>query len=171
MKKFRLFRFSFLLSSLIIAGNCLADNFIAVSKDGKVYDEASAKYVTLNQDNDEVNVIPGMVFKTTEHAPGWYLVEYSPGLRAYIPDQIVANSFVSPKPGTYKISNNPSQTLSITQSGDNWNATLGAQSYTGSRFEDVVVFNDSDQKIAFSLVDLGNGPIVISYDNDVTKFF
>lgn len=148
-----------------------ADDYIAVAKNGNVYDEANAKYITLNQNNDEVSVVPGMVFKTNEHKPGWYQVEYSPGLHAFIPEQIVATNFNPIKGGSYKISNNPSQTLNISGNGDEWTATIGGQTYKGSKFEQIVIFEDNEGDVAFSLVDIGSGPIVITYDNAVTKFF
>lgn len=169
--KFNKITLAFLLLFLLLPFTGRAENYIAVAKEGKVYDEANAKYVTLNQKNEEVNVIPGMVFKTTEHVPGWYLVEYSPGLHAFIPDQIVATNFNSPQSGNFKIVNNPSQTLTVSGSGTDWEAQSGNSSFTGNRTEDIVVFKDMAGNQAFSLIDLGNGPIVVSYDNALTKFF
>ena len=148
-----------------------AGDYVAVAKDGNVYDEANAKYITLNQNNDEVSVIPGMVFETFQHTPGWYKVEYSPGLHAFIPEQIVATNFVEPKAGTYDIKNNPGKKLTVDGSGSNWNATANGKSYKGTRAEDILIFVDESNNTAFSLVDLGNGPVAITYDNAVTKFF
>ena len=157
---------------LSISGiSCMADDYVVVAKSGKVYDDPSPKYVTLNQLNEDVNVIPGMVFKTYEHTPGWYMVEYSPGLRAYIPEQIVASSFNSPKSGDYKVQNNPSQSASVQNSGNDWSMNISGKSYDGKLQENVVIFFDESGNIAYSLVDLGQGGIVITYNNDVTKFF
>lgn len=148
-----------------------ADDYIAVAKKGNVYDEPNAKYITLNQNNDEISVIPGMVFKTNEHQPGWYQVEYSPGLHAFIPEQIVATNFNPIKAGSYKIANNSSQTLNISANSDEWTATIGTKTYKGSQIEQIVIFNDNEGNVAFSLVDVGSGPVVITYDNAMTKFF
>ena len=164
-----------IIFSVIAIGMCSAllnaENYIAVAKDGKVYDEASAKYVTLNQNNDEVSVIPGMVFETSEHTPGWYKIEYSPGLHAFIPDQIVATNFIELKPGNYSIKNNPGKILNIEGSNDNWTATVDGNSYKGVKWEDILVFLDQNNKVAYSLVDVGDGPVAITYDNSITKFF
>lgn len=154
-----------------IAVSALSDTYIAVAKNGNVYDEANAKYITLNQNNDEVSVIPGMVFKTSEHQPGWFLVEYSPGLRAYLPEQLVTTNFNPVKEGSYKIVNNPSNTLVITGNGDDWSATVGNKTYKGTKYEDIIIFVDADNNVIYSLVDVGSGPIAITYDNAVTKFF
>ena len=148
-----------------------AQNYVVVAKDGNVYDEANAKYITLNQNNDEVAVIPGMVFASSEHTPGWYKIEYSPGLHAFIPEQIVASNFAEIKPGSYTIVNNPTQKLDVEGSGENWTAKTDNASYKGIKFEDILIFVDPNNNPAYSLVDLGNGPTAITYDNSVTKFF
>ena len=151
--------------------SCSAQDYIAIAKDGNVYDEANAKYITLNQYNDEVSVIPGLVFATSEHTPGWYKVEYSPGLHAFIPEQITASSLSEVNPGTYTITNNGSQTITVVKNGDDWSATVDGANYKGKKEEDILVFVDNNNNVAFSLTDLGNGPIAITYDNSVTKFF
>lgn len=156
---------------LISSASVFADNYVAVGKDGKVFDDASPKYVTLNANNDEVNVTPGMVFKTKEHTPGWYLIEYSPGLHGYLPEQVVAGSINSPVPGNYEVKNNPGQTLNVKNADDNWSATVSGQDLKGKREGNIVVFLNESGNPAFSLVDLGQGGIVINYDNSVTKFF
>ena len=148
-----------------------ASDYIAIGKDGNVYDEASAKYITVNQNNDNVSVVPGMVFPTTEHSTGWYKIEYSPGLHAFIPEQIVAASFNTPQPGTYDIINNPGQKLTVTADGDNWTASSNGKSYKGIKNENILVFFDNMNNQAFSLVDIGNGPVAVTYDNNVTHFF
>ena len=149
----------------------MAADYVSVAKEGKVYDEANAKYITLNQNNDEVSVIPGMVFATSEHTPGWYKVEYSPGLHAFIPEQIVATSFTPIQAGTYEIKNNPGQKMTVNGNGNDWSATVAGKNYKGTKSQDVLVFMDDNNNVAFSLVDLGNGPIAISYENSLTKFF
>lgn len=167
MKKFLL---ALIFGSLSLV-NINATDFIAVGKDGKVYDEANAKYVTLNQNNDDVNVVSGMVFATTEHTPGWYKVEYSPGLHAFIPEQIVTGDLRQVQPGTFEIKNNPAQKLNVQGSGENWSANIDGKNYKGTLYGDILVFVNENNKVAYSLVDLGNGPIAITYDNSVTNFF
>lgn len=171
MKKQNIKIFSAILFCLIGISNLSAQNYVAITREGNVYDEASAKYITLNQNNDEVAVIPGMVFPTSEHTPGWYMVEYSPGLHAFIPDQIVASNFQEIKPGSYTIKNNANKQLKAEGSGDNWTATVDGTTFKGVKWEDILVFVDANNNIAYSLVDLGEGPIAITYDNKVTKFF
>lgn len=168
MKNIRLILLSILLSITAFAN---ADNYVAIGKEGKVFDEPNAKYVTLNQKNEEVNVIPGMVFKTFEKTPGWNMIEYSPGLRAYISEQIVNNNVVAPQPGTYTVKNNPSQKVTVENSGSQWTAKVGDKALNGTAKDNIVVFLDANNVSAFSLVDFGQGGIVISYDNNITKFF
>ena len=163
--------FSLLFLSLFAYLTLNAADYIAISKAGNVYDEATTKYVTVNQNNEDVSVIPGMVFLTTEHTPGWYKVEYSPGLHAFIPDQITASSFKPIKAGTYDIKNQPGKKLSVQGDDNSWTATVEGKTYKGKAAEDIIVFMDDNNKLAFSLVDLGNGPVAITYDNSVTKFF
>lgn len=161
----------FLILLVSGTGVSIAQNYIAVAKNGNVYDEANAKYITVNQNNEDVNVIPGMVFASSQHTPGWYKVEYSPGLHAFIPEQIVATNFTSVSPGSYDIKNNPGQKLKVEGNDDNWTGTINGNSYKGIKFEDILIFVDNNNNQVFSLVDLGNGPIAVTYDNSVTNFF
>ena len=166
--------FKYLFASavcLICISGVSAQDYVAIAKDGNVYDDANAKYITVNQNNDDVAVIPGMVFETSQHTPGWYKVEYSPGLHAFIPDQIVSSNFNAVKPGTYDIKNNPGHKLTAQADGDNWSANVEGKNFKGIKNQDIIVFMDDNNKIAFSLVDIGDGPIAITYDNSVTKFF
>ena len=148
-----------------------ADDFIAVGKEGNVFDQPNGKYITENQAGDEVSLIPGMVFKTSEHQPGWYKVEYSPGLHAYLPEQIVAASFNKPQPGKYNLKNNPAQTITIQNNGDKWTAEIDGKEYAGNLNENILIFIEEGGNIVFSLVDLGDDGIAITYDNNVTNFF
>lgn len=149
----------------------LANDYVAVAKEGNVYDEANAKYITLNQNNEDVTLIPGMVFETSQRTPGWYKIEYSPGLHGFIPEQIAASTFKPIVAGNYEVSNNPGQSINISQAGNDWNAEADGKSYKGQLFEDILIFRDNSNNIMFTLVDIGNGPIVITYDNKITKFF
>ena len=158
--------------SIITTLSVFSQDYIAIGKPGSAYDDASTKYITVNQDNENVNVIPGMVFVTSQHLPGWYKIEYSPGLHAFIPEQIVAINYNVPKPGTYAIKNNPGQSITINNDNGNWAASLNGKTYAGStKDNNIIIFVDDSNNKAFSLVDLGDGGIVINYDNAVTKFF
>lgn len=167
MKKIIFVLFLALVSSL----GAMSQTYVAIGKAGKVYDEASIKYVTLNQNNEEVNVIPGMVFKQADKSPGWAKIEYSPGLHAFIPEQLIASQTVAPAPGSYKVTNNPSQILTVEQNGKEWKGSTSGKSYNGKQFDNIVVFFDDSNNPAFSLADIGTGGIVITYDNAITKFF
>lgn len=160
-----------MLAAALAALSAFADDYIAVGREGKVFDDPSPKYVTLNEKNEEVTVIPGMVFKTNEHKPGWYMIEYSPGLHAYLSETVVSNNTVAPKAGTYDVRNNPGHKLAVENSAGNWTAAADGKSYAGSQNGNIVVFTDASGNSAYSLVDFGDGPIVICYDNSVTRFF
>lgn len=159
------------MACLLSAGTVWAADYVAVAKDGKVFDDPSPKYVTLNEKNQEVNVAPGMVFKTTEHTPGWYLIEYSPGLHAYLSETVATNNFNPPTAGSYDIKNNPGHKLTVQNNNGNWSASADGKTYEGSLNGDILIFSDQNGYPAFSLVDLGQGPIAICYDNSVTHFF
>lgn len=159
------------MSLLSLASMVYAEDYIVVAKSGNVYDEPKAKYITVNQENEDVSVIPGMVFKTSQHTPGWYKVEYSPGLHAFIPDQIAASGLKPLKPGTYELKNNPGHKLIVEGEGSDWKGSVDGKTYKGIYYQDILVLEDDNNKIAYSIVDLGEGPIAITYDNSVTKFF
>ncbi|MDE6298382.1 MAG: hypothetical protein K2M10_01865 [Muribaculaceae bacterium] len=149
-----------------------ADTFVAVDRPAKVFDSPNAKgYVTLNTKNVEVEAKPGMVFSSSENSNGWYLVEYSPGLRGYISAQTVATPVKLPSAGSYKVANRPASTIKVENDGDAWKGTIDGTIYNGKAFDKIVVLFDADNKPAYSVVDLGQGPIVMSYDNNVTGFF
>ena len=161
-----------LLSALAISLSAFAEEYIIVGKDAKVFDEPNAKgYVTLNRNNEEVILTPGMIFKTLDKAKGWYIIEYSPGLRGYLSEQCKVSIAKAPTPGTYTVTNYPSQKMNVTASENEWTASIGDNQYKGKTYGKVVVFLDNNGKIAYSLVDLGDGTIAISYDNAVTNFF
>ena len=152
----------------------LADNYyVAVDKNGKVYDDAASKYVTLNERNNEVTIIPGMVFKALDRKPGVVMIEYSPGLRAFIDEKITSPGSQVPSPGTYPVVNNKALQLTAEKVGDGkWTARVGNASYEGIlQDNNIIVFYDNSHNAAYSLVDFGSGPIAISYDNNVTHFF
>ena len=154
-----------------VSTSLYAQTYVVVGKNGKVFDEANTKYVTLNQNNEEVTVIPGMVFKSTEQTPGWAKIEYSPGLHAFVPENILTSELSTPVAGNFQVKNNSSQQLQAIQDGDRWKATVDGKSYSGKAFGNIVVFFDNSNNPAYSLVSPGGETIVITYDNNVTNFF
>lgn len=165
-------RFSLIVSALALSLSALGEEYIIVGKDAKVFDEPNAKgYVTLNRKNEEVILTPGMIFKTLENSKGWYIIEYSPGLRGYLSEQCKVTTLNAPAPGVYAVANAPSQKIDISTNADSWSATVGDTRYNGKAVGKVIVFTDNKGKMAYSLVDIGDGPIAISYDNAVTNFF
>lgn len=152
--------------------SALADNYVVVNKAGKIFDAPDATgYVTLNSNNEEVLLCPGMVFKVLESAHGWHIVEYSPGLRGYLSEQVTATECTLPKPGNYSIHNIKGIQLKATKTDGVWGAQVGDKSFKGKEFGKVVVFFSANGHPAYSLVDFGKGCVVVCYDNDVTKFF
>ncbi len=161
-------------SFMAVAASCsaFAESYVVIGKEAKVFDAPNATgYVTLNTKNEEVVLQPGMVFKVNDSANGWYVIEYSPGLRGYLSEQAKAATTAAPKAGTYTVSNSPSRKLSVTGSSDKWSANIGGKQYSGKAFGDVVVFFNENGTPIYTLTDLGSGPIVMTYDNSVTKFF
>lgn len=162
----------FLLTLILgVSSLTFANDYVAIAKDGNVYDEASAKYITVNQNNEDVSVLPGMVFATSQHTPGWFKIEYSPGLHAFIPDQIIASEFKPITAGSYTITNNPNKKINVQGSDQNWTASVDGKNFKGINSDNILIFVDDNNKIEYSIVDLGSGPIAITYENSVTKFF
>lgn len=177
MKKKQIFgkrhiAFAICIASSLAFLSAIADTYIVVNKNAKVFDEPNATgYVTLNQKNEEVTVLPGMVFKSLENRQGWNKVEYSPGLHGYISDQVKQAKCSQPKAGTYKVGNKPADKLTVELKDNTWNASIGGKTFRGQSFDNIVIFFDEKKVPVYSLVDLGEGPIVMTYDNSVTGFF
>lgn len=148
-----------------------AENYVAVGKPGKIFDEANTKYVTVNKNNNELSVMPGMVFKSFEKSPGWEMIEYSPGLRAFIQENITTVNLQEPQAGSYEIKNAPGKKVNIEKNGDSWTASDGAAKFTGTKQGQIIIFPDDTKNPVYSLVNLGGEGIVITYDNAVTNFF
>lgn len=164
-----------IVSSVVVlaALGCRATTpYVTVMKPGKVFDEPNAKgYVSLNTRNEEVNLVPGMVFKVIEKGNGWDIVEYSPGLRGYVPSQIIGQPDVLPKGGTYKVANNPKETLTISTDGKGWKAISGTTILDGQIVGNAIIFSDKNGNQVYSLVELADGPVVMTYVGSVTGFF
>ena len=166
---------SLLSGALIFSASTLpaiADNFVVVNKQAKVFDMPNTTgYVTLNSKNEEVSLTPGMVFKSLESSNGWHVIEYSPGLRGYLSELMVSSKNKLPNAGVYKISNFQSRQLSASCENNVWKASVDGKNFTGKVFGNAIVFFAENGQPAYSLLDFGKGPVAFSYDNSITKFF
>lgn len=150
-----------------------ADDFVVVAKESKIFDGPSVKdYPTRNVAGEEILLKGGMVFKVESFDKGWYLIEYSPGLRAYLAATMVATDKLAiPSAGLFKVANVPGEVLNFTKDGDSFKASLKDKTFKGERAGNAIVFRDESGNIAFSLAVLNGVPYAWSYSNDATKFF
>lgn len=80
-----------LLMALMSSSVIMADDYVVIFKESKVFDEPNASgYVTKNQNDEEVTVKSGMAFKIVDKKTGWDMIEYSPGLRAMLMQNVAA---------------------------------------------------------------------------------
>lgn len=146
--------------------------YVTIMKPGKVFDEPNAKgYVTLNTKNEEVSLMPGMVFKVVEDGSGWKVIEYCPGLRGYVSEQVTGSPASLPVAGTYGVANNKKETLTVGTSGGGWTAASAKGNFKGIVSGNAVVFTDQAGNPVYSLVVLPEGTVAMSYDPGVTSFF
>lgn len=152
-----------------------AGNFIVISKDTKVFETPVAKdeCAALNNNDQPVIIKAGMAYKIAEKKAGWYVIEYSPGLRGMVMENVVASeaSLKAPVGGTYKVANNPSESVTITSGPSGWELKSGGNSFKGTQDGNVVVFTSSDSTHAYTVVNMTGTPVVYNYSNSVTKFF
>ena len=163
-----------LLMALMSSSIVMADDYVVIFKESKVFDEPNASgYVTKNQNDEEVTVKSGMAFKIVDKKTGWDMIEYSPGLRAMLMQNVAAAADVlkEPKAGDYTLANNNKEMVSVSYANGVW--TLGSKgiNYNGKIFGKVVIFFDKAGSQSFSLVNLDGKTIVYSYDNNLTHFF
>lgn len=155
-----------------ISFNMVADDYVVVGRNAKIFDSPNVKsYVTLNSKNQEVTLIPGMALKKLESNNGWHMVEYSPGLRGFLSVQSTANGLKIPESGSYPIRNIKNKQLKVSCKENIWKAETDNKIYKGKLFNNIVIFFNDKNQPAYSLVELEDGIIAISYDNAVTKFF
>lgn len=152
-----------------------AGNFIVISKDTKVFESPVAKdeCAALNNADQPVVLKAGMAYKIAEKKAGWYVIEYSPGLRGMVMENVIADdaSLKAPVAGTYKVANNPSESVTITSGPSGWELKSGGNSFKGTQDGNVVEFHSSDSAHAYTVVNLSGTPVVYNYNNSVTKFF
>lgn len=165
--------FTFLMA-LISSSIVIADDYVVIFKESKVFDEPDASgYVTKNQNDEEVTVKSGMAFKIVDKKTGWDMIEYSPGLRAMLMQNVAAAADVlkEPKAGDYALANNNKEMVSVSYADGVW--TLGAKgiNYNGKAFGKIIIFFDKAGSQSYSLVNMNGKSIVYSYDNNLTHFF
>jgi len=165
-----------LLFLMLITGfSALGMDLIVIDRDSKVYDTPSVKgYATTNRSGVEVRLSRGMVFPKSSSDGGWDMIEYTPGLKGYIlaSQEIHPRLLKEPKAGKYMIANNKSKSVEITGSGLAWViSTPDGKSIAGTRIDNILVFKNEFGNIAYSLVSLPSGPVVMDYDNRLTDFF
>lgn len=152
-----------------------ADDYVVIKYETKVFDEPVAKdeYASKNENDGFVNLFPGMAFKKTEKKTGWDVIEYSPGLRGMIMQNMEAgiSDLKAPGAGSYKVVNNPKENVSVSVKGDVWTLKSAAKTFSGRNIGNVVVFFDPDVNPAYTLVTMNGKTYVYNYSNALTKFF
>lgn len=152
-----------------------AEDMLIIGKDTKVFETTVAKdeYAAVNQNDEPVILRQGMTFGIKEKKAGWYVVEYSSGLRGMVMQNVVADDATvkSPVAGTYKVTNNPTETVTITNNGSTWNLTSGNKSFSGATSGKSVTFTNTDGNVVYTLVNISGKPMVYNYNNSVTRFF
>lgn len=152
----------------------MAENYMVVLKETKVFDEPNVNgYVTKNQNDQEVVLSAGMAFKIVETRQGWEMIEYSPGLRGMVMSSygVPAANLKKPAAGSFTVANQKGNTVDVALAEGAWTLTSDGKNYKGEEFGNVVIFFDADGNQAFSLTNVGGKPSVYSYSNDITKFF
>ena len=152
-----------------------AEDMLIIGKDTKVFETTVAKdeYAAVNQNDEPVILRQGMTFGIKEKKAGWYVVEYTSGLRGMVMQNVVADDATvkSPAAGTYKVTNNPTETVTITNNGSTWNLTSGNKSFSGATSGKSVTFINANGNVVYTLVNISGKPMVYNYNNSVTKFF
>ena len=163
-----------LLAGLSAMSCSYAEGFVTLVRDSEVFDSPNTKgYVTKNFDGDDVKLSIGMIVPVQENKNSWSLVEFSPGLRGYIMDSVIAGAsrLSAPKAGSYTVNNNQKEIVNISNVSGNWTLGYNGKNYTGKAIQGGVVFLNSDKQIAYSISVIDGKTYVYDYDNTVTHFF
>lgn len=163
------------LLTFLSAGIALGGNVVVIAKDSKVFETPIAKdeYAALNKDDVAVILKSGMAFPLLEQKGGWYVVEYTPGLRGMVMQNVIAADAIikTPAAGLYKVANNPNESVTVTNNGNSWNLKSGDKTFSGSQIDNTVIFCDSNGVQKYSLVNISGKPLVFNYDNSVTLYY
>ena len=152
-----------------------AQKVITIAKDTKVYEAPQARdeYAAQNSNGDNVILKEGMCFEVKEEKGGWYVIEYTNGLRGNVMQNTVVSpdAVKMPAAGKYTVNNSPSQSSTLSKVGDDWNLTIGSKNLKGKTSSNVILFQNEDGSLAYSLTMLNGKPYLFCYDNSVTHFF
>lgn len=152
-----------------------AQDYVIISTPTKVFEQPVAKddFAALNSKDIPVTLQPGMAYKITEAKGGWYVIEYSSGLRGMVMQNVIADTSTikTPAAGTYKVANNPSESVTVTNAGGNWILKSGSKEYQGKTDGKIVTFLQATGPAHYTLVNLNGKNLVFNYDNSVTGYF
>lgn len=155
--------------------NCVyAEGYATLVRDSEVFDSPNTKgYVTKNFDGDDVKLSVGMIVPVQESKNAWSLVEFSPGLRGYIMDSVIAKEArrSAPKAGSYNVTNNSKVIVNISNADGSWTLGYNGKNYSGKAVDGGVIFLNADKQIAYSLSVVDGKAYVYDYSNTVTHFF
>lgn len=158
-----------------IATATFAQNHIVIGVESKVFETPMAKdeYAATNEADEPVLLQPGMVFAVKEQKGGWYVIEYSPGLRGMVMQNVVADKskLKSPVAGSYKVFNQAGKNVNVVVTDGKWTLNAGGKNYTGQSDGASVIFADEAGNEAFSLTNIDGTPLLFTYDNNVTHYF
>ena len=114
-----------------------------------------------------------MCFEVKEEKGGWYVIEYTNGLRGNVMQNTVVSpdAVKMPTAGKYTVNNSPSQSSTLSKVGDDWSLTVGSKNLKGKTSSNVILFQNEDGSLAYSLTMLNGKPYLFCYDNSVTHFF
>ena len=160
----------FALSSFMADAKC-----IVIGADTKVFETPVAKdeYCAVNDSDQPVILRKGMAFKVLEEKAGWYVIEYSPGLRGMLMTNVIADvkSVSAPGTGVFTVSNNQKEKVSVAKSAKGFILNSADKNYNGDLEDNVIIFKNADGSNAYSVTVLNGKPMVFTYSNSVTKFF
>lgn len=162
-------------AAILLCSAAYADNYVVIGKETKVFETPVAKdeFAAVNSADKPVLLQLGMAFKIEEEKGGWYVVEYTPGLRGMVMLNVVADTSTlkTPAPGDYTVSNNPSEKVKVSSASGAWSLGSGSGNFSGTLCGNVVVFKDANGATKYTLVNLQGTPRLFNYDNSVTRFF
>lgn len=163
------------ITLLTIGGQWLNAKRIIISADTKVFETAVAKdeYCAVNSNDEPVILLKGMAFPVNENKSGWYVIEYSPGLRGMITTNVVADasSISAPNFGVFTVNNSPKDKVTVTKQGDGYILKSADKEFKGDIEDNVVIFKNKEGAQIYSLTIQDGKPVVYDYSNSVTKFF
>ena len=167
-----------LMISLLLVGGTLspaaAEKYAAILKDAKVYEEADPQgFVAQNMKGKDITVSTGMVFEVVDEKPGWYVVEYSPGIRGFLVQSFTVPSgeLQKPEAGDYPLSNNKEVIVNVAFADGAWTLSSNGLNLSGQQKGNVVAFSDKEGNMKYSLVKFGGKNYIFDYSNDITHFF